>query len=192
MSAFCLCPGRSSRFETSLLVAVCCGLATIASFADEPARVAPKKAKAVKVPTSQDWKIEIIPGPAIGPSPVPKAEMAAKQAMQVAESKPAASEVVSEIEMADAEAGSSAGITPAAYIEVYNSIPFRRSEYLANPSYRHEATIEILLGQIRPKTVVNVTGPSPTCCSPLPATLVRWFSPWGTNSFDYRNSRYRP
>jgi len=80
----------------------------------------------------------------------------------------------------------------ASYIEVYNSIPFRRSEYAANPNYRHEATIELLLGQIRPKTVTNVTvsTPAATCCSPQSAMFDQWFFPWGTNGgFDYRKSR---
>lgn len=38
------------------------------------------------------------------------------------------------------------------YTEVYNQIPFSRSEYDANPAYRHDATMELLLGQIRPVT----------------------------------------
>lgn len=46
------------------------------------------------------------------------------------------------------------------YAEVYASIPFIRTEYLANPSYRHEATMEILFGQLRP-TVINKTAPTP-------------------------------
>ncbi|QDU78566.1 hypothetical protein Pla110_02700 [Polystyrenella longa] len=33
------------------------------------------------------------------------------------------------------------------YTEIYKSIPFNRAEYLANPSYRHEATMSILLKQ---------------------------------------------
>jgi hypothetical protein len=41
------------------------------------------------------------------------------------------------------------------YEDVYASIPYRRAEYLANPGYRHEATMEILFGQLRPKTVVS-------------------------------------
>ncbi|MCA9070171.1 MAG: hypothetical protein KDA84_14660, partial [Planctomycetaceae bacterium] len=41
-------------------------------------------------------------------------------------------------------------VNPADYWRVYRSIPFLRSEYVANPSYRHEATMEILLGQLRP------------------------------------------
>ena len=36
------------------------------------------------------------------------------------------------------------------YREIYNSIPFSRSEYDANPAYRHQATMEIMLGQLHP------------------------------------------
>ncbi|MCA8994513.1 MAG: hypothetical protein KDA88_21220 [Planctomycetaceae bacterium] len=41
------------------------------------------------------------------------------------------------------------------YSEVYASIPYRRSEYLANPSYRHDSTMEILMGQMRPTTIIR-------------------------------------
>lgn len=40
------------------------------------------------------------------------------------------------------------------YREIYNSIPFSRAEFDANPSYRHDATMEFLFGQMRP-TVIN-------------------------------------
>jgi len=46
------------------------------------------------------------------------------------------------------------GIDLDEYDRIYRSIPFRRSEYLANPSYRHDATMEILTGIPRP-TVIN-------------------------------------
>lgn len=36
------------------------------------------------------------------------------------------------------------------YREIYNSIPFSRAEYDANPGYRHQATMEIMLGQLYP------------------------------------------
>lgn len=36
------------------------------------------------------------------------------------------------------------------YREIYNSIPFNRAEYDANPGYRHQATMEIMLGQLHP------------------------------------------
>lgn len=44
-------------------------------------------------------------------------------------------------------------IDPANYGWIYSHIPFLRSEYIANPSYRHEATMEILFGEQRPTVV---------------------------------------
>ena len=48
------------------------------------------------------------------------------------------------------------------YSEVYRSIPFSRAEYDADPTYRHNATMELLLKQLRPaapkvETDINVT-----------------------------------
>lgn len=200
MSAFRSWPGRFGHIEKSFLVAVFCGFATTANFADEPKNAAPAKVPVPRVPLGNDWKIEIVPGPAIGPSPVPKAELAARQAAQsLADAKSAAAEPV--IVPSGAESALPGGITSASYSEVYNSIPFRRSEYLANPSYRHDATIEILLGQIRPKTVVNVA-PTATCCTPHPTSFwpVEYWpnaNPWfGRNiysrSFYYPYSHSRP
>ncbi len=39
------------------------------------------------------------------------------------------------------------------YEQIYNSIPYSRAEYLANPAYRHEATMEILFGTLRPTVI---------------------------------------
>lgn len=39
------------------------------------------------------------------------------------------------------------------YESLYQAIPFRRSEYLANPSYRHDAAMELLFGEQRPTVV---------------------------------------
>ncbi len=44
-------------------------------------------------------------------------------------------------------------IDPAQYAAIYHSIPFSRVEYAANPSYRHDATMEILFGKLRPTTI---------------------------------------
>ena len=44
----------------------------------------------------------------------------------------------------------------ANYRDVYFSIPFIRSQYNANPTYRHDATMEFLFNQMRP-TVINRT-----------------------------------
>jgi hypothetical protein len=45
------------------------------------------------------------------------------------------------------------------YAEVYHAIPFSRAEFNANPSYRHDATMEFLFGEMR-QTVVYRNGGS--------------------------------
>lgn len=47
------------------------------------------------------------------------------------------------------------------YAEIYASIPFIRSEYNANRSYRHDTTMELLFGQMRPTVVNKYAGPPP-------------------------------
>ena len=42
------------------------------------------------------------------------------------------------------------------YQQIYNSIPFNRAEYRVNPSYRHDATMEILFGKQRETTIQRV------------------------------------
>lgn len=45
------------------------------------------------------------------------------------------------------------------YAEAYAQVPFLRSEYEANPSYRHDAAMELMFGQLRPMTVIRQTVP---------------------------------
>lgn len=45
----------------------------------------------------------------------------------------------------------------AAYEHVYNMIPWSITEYRVNPGYRHQATMELLLGQLRTYNVTNTT-----------------------------------
>jgi hypothetical protein len=47
------------------------------------------------------------------------------------------------------------------YDAVYRSIPYSYTEYLANPGYRHEATMEVLFGQLRPTTIHKHYQPQP-------------------------------
>lgn len=54
-------------------------------------------------------------------------------------------------------APSDAAVRAQAYQAIYDSIPFSRAEYEANPSYRHDAAMELLFGQMRP-TVINRQG----------------------------------
>lgn len=57
------------------------------------------------------------------------------------------------------------------YEEVYRSIPYQKAEYLANPGYRHEATLEVMFGQLRPKTVVSQYEPQTV---PTPEFNLYW------------------
>lgn len=45
------------------------------------------------------------------------------------------------------------------YAEAYAQIPFSRSEYEANPGYRHDAALELMFGAMRPMTVMRHTTP---------------------------------
>ncbi len=57
------------------------------------------------------------------------------------------------------------------YREIYNSIPFSRAEYDANPGYRHQATMEIMLGQLHP---IIVAPPAPPWRGPIQGASVRF------------------
>lgn len=45
------------------------------------------------------------------------------------------------------------------YAQAYAQIPFSRSEYEANPGYRHDAALELMFGVLRPVTVMRQTMP---------------------------------
>lgn len=45
----------------------------------------------------------------------------------------------------------------ALYRDIYFSIPFNRAEYNAYPSYRHDATMELLFNQMRPTVIQRGT-----------------------------------
>ena len=104
------------------------------------------------------------PRNAPAPPSLPKDKDSAKSAETAPEELPLPSETTAPIEKLPATTSIAA---PApyemictapglSYLEIYRSIPFSRAEYLANPSYRHEATMEIMMGQLRP-TVIHKT-----------------------------------
>jgi hypothetical protein len=63
------------------------------------------------------------------------------------------------------------------YRQVYDSIPYSRTEYLANPAYRHEATMELLTGIPRQKVVHSNYEPKlNTPIEPQPQFL---YNPYG-------------
>lgn len=43
------------------------------------------------------------------------------------------------------------------YADAYAQIPFYRSEYEANPSYRHDAAMELVMGMMRPMMISRQT-----------------------------------
>ncbi len=45
------------------------------------------------------------------------------------------------------------------YTQAYAQIPFYRSEYEANPGYRHDAALELMFGAMRPTSIVRNTTP---------------------------------
>lgn len=68
---------------------------------------------------------------------------------------------------APAPAGADAAVSAASgilvprmtYAQAYAQVPFLRSEYEANPGYRHDAAMEIMFGALRPTTVIRQTVP---------------------------------
>lgn len=45
------------------------------------------------------------------------------------------------------------------YAQAYAQVPFSRSEYEANPGYRHDAALELMFGVLRPMTVMRQSTP---------------------------------
>jgi len=78
-----------------------------------------------------------------------------------AETKAAAAKArTASVHAQSSSAKRAAGIKDSrSYREIYNSIPFSRAEYDANPGYRHQATMEIMLGQLHP-IIVAPTAPA--------------------------------
>lgn len=71
------------------------------------------------------------------------------------------------------------------YREIYAAIPFDRAEYEANPSYRHEATLEFLFGQQRPMVIerrqikVDIQGlPGVFPAMTYPLAVPAWWYPF--------------
>jgi hypothetical protein len=76
-------------------------------------------------------------------------------------------------------------VNGVSYQQAYDSVPYSRTEYLANPGYRHEAAMELLFGQLRPTTIVRqsapqaVVNPQPVLQRPYLSTPSDFYSyPW--------------
>lgn len=105
-----------------------------------------------------DWTVTIQPARTGGDSFVPPAPASRfRLASYQQPPAPAAPEGDNSGENAKApgDAALAAGLAKVhQYSQVYNSIPFSRAEYNATPSYRHDATMEFLFGQLR-QTVIQ-------------------------------------
>lgn len=75
------------------------------------------------------------------------------------------------------------------YRRIYNSIPFSRAEYKANPNYRHDTAMEILTGNARTQTVVNHEHihREPVRPTPRPTRPSRLLTPFSGYSYFYGN-----
>ncbi|MBA3312686.1 MAG: hypothetical protein M3552_05475 [Planctomycetota bacterium] len=88
--------------------------------------VEPEIVPAQGVPTDGTGEFEIVPGNATEVEVPPETEGAAE---------------------------TTAKVDPASYWTIYRSIPFLRTQYEANPSYRHDATMELMTGRARPTVI---------------------------------------
>lgn len=71
------------------------------------------------------------------------------------------------------------------YESIYNSIPFSRAEYVANPGYRHQATMSLILGQ---PYAVTPAGYTPQALDEfhidwMPGRTVFGYRPWLLRSY---------
>ncbi len=82
-------------------------------------------------------------------------------------------------------------IDPTAYTRIYNSIPFNRTEYDANPNYRHDSAMEILTGHPRHQTIVqhNFEHKQPVQRIPAPNRPSRILMPFNS-PFSYLRGPY--
>jgi hypothetical protein len=99
---------------------------------------------------------EIAPAPeSVEPAPAPESPKPAGPALP-----PGADPVAAPASNADPAMRSVdlvPGVMPRTmtYDEAYAAVPFSRTEYEANPTYRHQAALELMFHTLRPTTLVN-------------------------------------
>ncbi|MCX7420045.1 MAG: hypothetical protein NT013_10980 [Planctomycetia bacterium] len=141
--------------KTRLFAAAVIGLIASSTSAEEPIKLAPdEQTLATPAKAASEWKIQIVPG---SRNPVALASHITQITFNDVEKNavPVIEEPAPGVRRNEPRL-----VTPEAYREIYNSIPFSRAEYLANRDYRHEATMEILFGQLRSKTIVQIASPA--------------------------------
>lgn len=141
-------PIRRFTLATAVVALVLYTSGTVRS--DEPAPVL------AIIPPAQDGAAT--PVPAIPPATA--AETSSEVIMEIIPAQKLTVEKnveAGQIIVADPANGVPAAVTFSReeYQRVYNSIPFSRAEYKANPNYRHDTAMEILTGNPRTQTIVN-------------------------------------
>jgi len=120
------------------------------------------QASAARPVADADWQVAIVPEQTAGDADAPLVPPAPEPALALQVQPPAPAEPTSAgISITPAETAPAVEVNGRTYEGVYRSIPFNHIEYMANPSYRHEATMEILFGQLRPMTIVKDQQPQP-------------------------------
>lgn len=154
---------------------------------------------------TDDWTMKIIPaaGGSIGEIAVSETSNSGLRIIPVGASvqesivirdasqdAPLAAEPMLGLPAADSGKGVVAPVSAADYARVYQSIPFNRAEYNANPTYRHDATMEFLTGNARHQTIVRHSTATPRPAAPqqpVPAALPYRYNNrrWGLNYYFY-------
>ncbi len=117
---------------------------------------------ATSASADDSWNIRILPATKVRLAQAPGAPRASQPAPPPSAQEPGAKSAPKTYDPAPAPAQApaagemrilpgrphSAGMSRASYSDVYRSIPFSRAEYVAHPSYRSEATLGLILGQM--------------------------------------------
>lgn len=163
------------------------------------------------LPPAQNYRfgghvVVVQPGPAAAPLPaavnaVPETSGAIQQA-RFGDDVPRPDAAAEAIAVSPgAPAASADGLEMSRrYREIYASIPFDRAEYEANPSYRHDATLELMFGKMRPTTIhrghttidVNMPAPAPFVPPQIhPYGVNTWYAPYSNLYAPFYRPGYR-
>lgn len=154
---------------------------------------------------TDDWTMEIIPaaGGAIGDTAIPDPSDSGVKIIPVglsvqesvlirdaAHDTPLIAEPMLNPPAPDSAKDAAGAVNAADYARVYQSIPFNRAEYNANPTYRHDAAMELLTGNARHQTIVRHSSttqrqPAPQRQVPAPVPYRYNNRRWGLNYYFY-------
>ncbi len=76
------------------------------------------------------------------------------------------------------------------YEQAYNAIPFNRTEYDANPSYRHDSAMELLFNELRPTTIIRSQSSRASKYPSFNRPDYLW-QRWNFNYYGYPRGYYR-